>query len=104
MDTTYQHALGKSLIVDGKNSRIGIGHRVNEAFDDTEAHIRFIPNNKQNPWFLVGIVIKPLKKGEEILTCYGKDYWCRRAIWNAQTPVTKAKCKEYYGIKVTDIY
>jgi len=49
------------------------------------------------------ILLKTIKKGEEWLTNYGKDFWLKGSNYYHLDAKTQKKCRDFYKISVADI-
>ena len=79
----------------------GRGFLVNEAFEGV-ANIGFRENKTVNPTYLIGYSLVDNKKGDELLTNYGKPYWCVKVHYDSLDAEIKKRCKAFYGIKDKD--
>jgi hypothetical protein len=107
-NSQYIHVLTDNMVIDSntyKNLDVervyGRGYLVNEAFEGI-ANVGFRPNKTINPTYLIGYTLIDVKKGDELLTNYGKEYWCKKAHFESLDPETKKRCKAFYGIKEKD--
>jgi hypothetical protein len=108
-NTQYVHGINDKLVIDANQyvtanqSRVfGRGYLVNECFE-RDANVVFRPNAKEKPTYLIGHALVDLRKGDEILTNYGKEYWCVRAHFETLDTETKKQCKAHYSIKENQI-
>jgi len=104
-NSQYVHALNAKFVVDANSYKdlavervYGRGYLVNEAFEGT-ANVGFKENKRVNPTYLIGYALIDIKKGDELLTNYGKPYWCIKAHYDSLDVDTKKRCKAFYGIK-----
>ncbi len=49
------------------------------------------------------VLLKTIKKGEEWLTNYGKDYWLISRHYNSLDTKTKKLCRDFYKISVAEL-
>jgi hypothetical protein len=108
-NSQYVHKINDKFVIDANqyvnfpSSRVfGRGYLVNECFE-REANVVFRPNSKENPTYLIGFALVDLRKGDELLTNYGKEYWCVRAHFETLDAETKKQCKAYYSIRENQI-
>ncbi len=81
---------------------VGRGYLINECFE-TEPNVAMRPDTGKEPTYLIGYALRDLKKGDELLTNYGKQYWCVKAHFDILDENTKRRCKKWYSIKDKDI-
>ena len=108
-NSQYKHELPGNRIVDSNvyktpnfNWIYGRGYLINECFE-TEANVALRPDDRKDPTYLVGYALKDMKKGEELLINYGKQYWCIKAHYDTLNEETQKRCKKHYGIANKDI-
>ena len=63
-----------------------------------------MPNLSKNPTSLNVILIKSMKKGDEWLTNYGKDFWLKKSNFDSLDTKTKKVCREFYKFQNQDVY
>ena len=61
-------------------------------------------NDKENGRYLLFVSLRNIPAHEEIVTCYMKDYWCRKIQWEKLDESGRLLAMEHYGINpVQDI-
>jgi hypothetical protein len=62
-----------------------------------------VPNLKKNANLLQVVLLKSIKKGEEWLTNYGRDFWLIGPHYMSLDTKIKKKCRDTYKISVAEL-
>ena len=101
-DKRYLFLLTSSIYLDGSHDDVGLGAKVNECFDDEKVNVRIVSGGKTN-LFVEVVLLKSVKKGDEFLTTYGKEYWTHESNYETLDAASKIICKSFYKITDSDI-
>ena len=103
-DNSYQIGIpGTNLITDAKgfDQSQGKAQFINDGLtNEAMCRIRQAPNGAR---YCLAYSLGNHKKGEEMETCYEKDYWCRKIQWVKLSEEDKVKASELYKICAPDM-
>jgi hypothetical protein len=78
-----------------------LGKYINEGWD--KINVKIAPNLAKNANSLQVVLLKTIKKGEEWLTNYGRDFWLIGNNYMSLDTKMKKKCREFYKISLAQL-
>ena len=78
-----------------------MGKYINEGWD--KINVKIAPNLAKNANSLQVVLLKTIKKGEEWLTNYGRDFWLIGNHYMSLDTKMKKKCREFYKVTLAQL-